>query len=32
VFDFEDPTLDCLPPAPLILDDDSTTKCARNEI
>jgi hypothetical protein len=32
VFDFKDPTLDSLPPAPLFLDDFSTTKCVRNEI
>ena len=32
VFDYKDPTLDSLPPAPLFLDDFSTTKCARNEI
>jgi hypothetical protein len=31
VFDIKDPTLDCLPPAPLILDDYSTTKCNRND-
>ena len=32
MFDIKDPTLDCLPPAPLILDDYSTTKCNRNDI
>ncbi len=30
VFDFKDPTLDCLLPAPLFLEDYSTTKCASN--
>ena len=32
MFEFEDPTLDCVSPAPLFLEDYSTTKCGRNEI